>query len=185
MSILKKITDFVMPVDEEEEEYEEEEVKEKAASERTVEEEAPVRKAAVAGGGVSYDYSGVSGATSYASRGDNYRPSFVPPADKNVSASSRPQFTVHTTKTQEMSVKVHSPEKFDHVVFIADDIKDNRSVIVNYEGVGPAEQRRICDFMNGLCYVLDGDAKRISANIVLYVPSGVDVSDAMAAAVMH
>ncbi|WP_432648473.1 cell division protein SepF, partial [Mitsuokella sp.] len=44
------------------------------------------------------------------------------------------------------------------------------------------EQRRICDFVNGACYIVDGCAKRISEQIVLYAPEGVDVAEAMPAA---
>ena len=47
------------------------------------------------------------------------------------------------------------------------------------------EQRRICDFVNGVCYVLDGCAKRISEQIVLYVPEGVDVDEAMSVALPY
>lgn len=38
-------------------------------------------------------------------------------------------------------------------------------------------QVRICDFMNGACYVLDGSVKRISAKMVLYVPDGVSIEE--------
>ena len=31
---------------------------------------------------------------------------------------------------------------------------------------------------NGACYVLGGDARRISSNMVLYVPAGVNIGDA-------
>ena len=53
---------------------------------------------------------------------------------------------------------------------------------VNYEKIEAAEQRRICDFVNGVCYVLDGCAKRVTGQIVLYVPAGVDVAEAMTVA---
>ena len=67
---------------------------------------------------------------------------------------------------------------------IADDLKARMAVIVNYEKVEAEEQRRICDFVNGACYVSDGGAKRISDYIVLYVPEGIDVSEAMSVAVL-
>ena len=50
--------------------------------------------------------------------------------------------------------------------------------LVNYDNVDMDMQRRICDFMNGACYVLGGDARRISSNMVLYVPAGVNIGDA-------
>lgn len=89
----------------------------------------------------------------------------------------RPHFTVHTTHAAHLSVQVYTPVNFDQVTMVADDLQDSKAVIVNYSKVKEEEQRRICDFVNGVCYVTDGCAKRISEQIVLYVPSGVDVSE--------
>ncbi len=97
-------------------------------------------------------------------------------------ASARPQLTVHVTKTPELKIQVYVPSKFDQVMEIADDLKARRAVIVNYERVQAEEQRRICDFVNGTCYVINGAAKRISDTMVLYVPEGVSTSDAISTA---
>ena len=95
---------------------------------------------------------------------------------------SRPQLTVHTTKTPELKVQIYAPRNFDQVTAIADDLKSGKACVVNYEKIEADEQRRICDFVNGVCYVLDGCAKRVSGQIVLYVPNGVDVTEAMTVA---
>ena len=50
-------------------------------------------------------------------------------------------------------------------------------MLINYEKIEQSEQVRICDFMNGACYVLDGSVKRISAKMVLYVPNGVSIEE--------
>ena len=84
----------------------------------------------------------------------------------------------------QLKVRVYVPTNFDEVTGIADDLKARMAVIVNYEKVEAEEQRRICDFVNGACYVSDGGAKRISDYIVLYVPEGIDVSEAMSVAVL-
>lgn len=89
----------------------------------------------------------------------------------------RPHLTVHTTKAARLQVQIYTPINFDQVTMIADDLQDKKAVVVNYSKVEEADQRRICDFVNGVCYVSDGCAKRISNQIVLYVPSGVDVSE--------
>ena len=88
---------------------------------------------------------------------------------------SRPTLTVHTTKVSELRMQIYVPTKFDQVADIADDLKAKHAAIVNYERVDAAEQRRICDFINGVCYVEDGEARRISDTMVLYVPAGVSV----------
>ena len=76
-------------------------------------------------------------------------------------------------------MQIFAPKNFDQVTAIADDLKAGKACVVNYEQIEALEQRRICDFVNGVCYVLDGSAKRISNQIMLYVPNGVDVAEAM------
>ena len=82
-------------------------------------------------------------------------------------------------------MEIHVPSNFDQVARIADDLLANRAAIVNFERVDVPEQRRICDFINGVSYVLDCEARRISPIMVLYVPSGVDVSTAKPKSTQH
>lgn len=91
----------------------------------------------------------------------------------------RPQFTVHTTRPVELSVQVFVPASFDHVTDIADDLRAQKACIVNYEKLEELEQRHISDFVNGVCYVMDGTVTRITDRIYLYVPDGVDVSESI------
>ena len=183
MSLFKKITDFVMPVDDEEEEEEVEEKVEKpvlqTVSKTSVQEEeieeVPLRKVATGSG--TYDYVPSYGGYSSASPiKDGFRPSYAPPTAAN---SQRPQLTVHTTKKEEISLQLCTPSEYSHAANVADDLGKGCAVIVNYEKVAPDLQRRMCDFTNGVCYAIDGDVKRISDNIVIYVPEGIDVGDAM------
>ena len=92
----------------------------------------------------------------------------------------RPKLVLH--QAPRLKVRVYEPSNFDQAAAIADDLRDKTAVVVNYERVEVAEQRRICDFINGCCYVTDGGVKRISDMIVLYVPEGVNVSEAMSVA---
>jgi len=92
----------------------------------------------------------------------------------------RPKLTVH--QAPQLKVRVYVPSDFEQVTAIADDLRAKKAVIVNYEKVEAEQQCRICDFINGSCYVTDGGAKRISDYIVLYVPEGVNVSEAMSVA---
>jgi cell division inhibitor SepF len=90
----------------------------------------------------------------------------------------RPQLTVHTTKVPELKIQIYVPQNFDQVTTVADDLKAKKAAVVNYERVESVDQRRICDFLNGVCYVTDGEVKRISETMVLYVPAGVSISEA-------
>lgn len=100
-------------------------------------------------------------------------PAFSLPSDYE---PSRPFLTLHKAQTTDLSVKIHVPHEFGDVRKIADDLKALRAVIVNFEEVEQAEQRRICDFTNGVCYMMDGQARRITESMVMYVPAGVNVT---------
>ena len=147
----------------EEDEFDEEELDE--ADEKLTE----TRKAVA--GAVPF---AASAATAKAS---SAKSSVVSPMEKTAS-SQRPKLTVHTTKVPELAMEIHVPSNFDQVARIADDLLMNRAAIVNFERVEGPEQRRICDFINGVSYVLDCEARRITDTMILYVPSEVDVATA-------
>ncbi len=84
---------------------------------------------------------------------------------------------VVNNKEREMHIQIYTPQNFDSVSEIADALKSKRSAIVNYERVELAEQRRICDFLNGVCYVQDGDVRRVTSTMVLYVPDCVEIDE--------
>ena len=93
--------------------------------------------------------------------------------------SSQQKLTVHTANRESFRVQIYAPADFDQVTAIADDIRSGKACVVNYEKIDKAEQCRICDFVNGVCYVMKGGVTRISDEIVLYVPAGIKVTDAM------
>ena len=73
----------------------------------------------------------------------------------------RPSLKVY--KQPNMNVLVFEPTNFNDTRIAADALKASKAVLINYEKIEQSEQVRICDFMNGACYVLDGSVKRISA----------------------
>lgn len=97
-------------------------------------------------------------------------------------SAPHPKLSVRTTQVEELAVDIYVPTAFAQVAGIADDLIAKKAAVVNYERVEGSEQRRICDFINGVCYVLDGEARRISDGMVLYVPTGVNVVSARTAA---
>ena len=175
-NVQKKLDNFInilMPV-EAEMDIQEEEEEIKAQAKEQAKEQPPVQQKTrkVVNGAPVY------GGDSVASMSRYDRAAFR-------SREERPKLTVHTTKQQTLTVRIYAPTDFDQVTAIADDLKAGKAAVVNYERIESAEQRRICDFVNGVCYVLDGCAKRISDKIVLYVPEGVDVDEAMSIALPY
>ena len=181
LSIFKKITDFIMPLEPIEEEIEEKEEKkaEPAKSEpqqRTEEPSSEYREAVSAmepaldagkmrtaeGGSVAF--AGMK-YTAYARKEEPV-------------IAVKPQLTV--VKGGGISVRINKPSKFEEVRVIANDLLEKNVVIVNYEQVDASEQLRINDFVNGVCYATNGHVESISERIILYTPEGVDAEAALA-----
>ena len=104
---------------------------------------------------------------------------------QGAAASQRPKLTVHTTKVSELAMEIHVPSNYEQVARIADDLLANHAAIVNFERVAGNEQQRIFDFINGVSYVLNCAASRVSPNLMLYVPDGVDVATVAPKPVRH
>ena len=155
--ILSKITKFLIPEEEVEMEVKTEQEKTKTATSATTVTNTVRLQKAVGG----EEYSRVASAP------------FTP-----VQEDSRPKLKVY--KQPNMNILVFEPTNFNDTRIAADSLKNSKTVLMNYEKIEYSEQVRICDFMNGACYVLDGSVKRISANMVLYVPAGVSIEEIMA-----
>ena len=187
MSLLDKLTDFIMPQDESQdfEEEREEKVQEKTAEKATakVTKEAEVsesfgsmRMAAGGGGGYAMPSYAASSATEFP------RPSYARPHHSAIGGSERVQergFSVYkndsATKENIMQVEVRTPDSFDQAQYIARDIRQGRVVFVNYDKVSSEIKFKIRTFMMGACFALDGGLKYISDTIDVYVPAGVDL----------
>lgn len=163
------LIDFLMPWEDVEVEEHKDAAAEKSQQQTVAK---PARAAA-------QEYKVSGGDSIYVERTEAQEPA---PSFRARTRAQHPQLTVHTTKIPELRVQIYVPENFDQVTDIADNLKSGKAVVVNYERVAVEEQRRICDFVNGACYVVNGCAKRISEQIVLYAPEGVDVAEAMPAA---
>ena len=171
MDWIKKVADIIMPIEpiEDEEEIQtksEEKVEEKvAAKNNTV-----AKKVATGGGSYKVEKVNTSENGSTSVEGMRYT-AYSEPA----TPTARPSLTV--VKPHDLTVKIYTPENFDQVVPIADDILNKKAALVNYEQVMENEQRRISDFVNGVCYISDGSVSMISDKIFLYMPPGVEAGE--------
>ena len=170
MDWIRKITDIIMPLEPiaEEEEEEAKKVEEKASAQPAA---TVAPKKVATGGGTSYTSETVVNTSDSGSMSmDGMR--YMAYSDVSSTATARPSLTV--VKPHELTVKIYSPENFDQVVGIADDILGKRAAVVNYERVAESDQRKICDFVNGVCYATDGSVNMISDRIFLYMPPGIE-----------
>ena len=184
MDWIKKVTDIIMPLEPlPEEEEEVEEVKKTPAKSaepmQMQQQETVVRRVAAGGGGTaraSMNYSAGSVLTSDNGTASIDGMRYTAYSDNSVSTpTARPSLTV--VKSHDLTMKIYAPDNFDQVVGIADDILERRAAVVNYERVNADDQRRISDFVNGVCYVTDGTVSMVSEKIFLYMPNGVEAGE--------
>lgn len=180
MDWIRKVTDIIMPLEPlPEEEEEVEEVKKTPAKSaeplQMQQQETVVRKAAV-GGGSARTYATGSVLTSDNGTASIDGMRYTAYSDNSISTpTARPSLTV--VKSHDLTMKIYAPDNFDQVVGIADDILERRAAVVNYERVNAEDQRRISDFVNGVCYVTDGNVSMVSEKIFLYMPNGVEAGE--------
>ena len=179
MGMFEKLKDWLMPpeIEEDYEEEEEEQAAQKSAKKveaKTTRLKEEVAEAVAVNASPSNSVTSRSRFTTDSVRNFN--------VEQSVRANKPSDFTYKKAGAPSLNVEVYAPKNFDQVRSIGDQLKRKNAVVVNYEMLGMPEQRRICDFLNGLIYVLDGDVKRVSNNIVLYVPAGVDVTEAITVA---
>ncbi len=75
-----------------------------------------------------------------------------------------------------LKVVLLEPETFDECQMIADNLKNNRTVIINLENLDYNLARRVIDFVGGTAYALGGALQKVGSGIVIAVPSNVDIS---------
>lgn len=81
--------------------------------------------------------------------------------------------TAPTSKNSK--VMVVEPEFFNDAPAICDNLKNNKTVVVNLENTDYEDGRKIFDFLNGAVYALDGTIQKISDNVFILAPNTVDV----------
>jgi len=185
MDWIKKVTDIIMPLEplpEEEEEVEEVKKAPAKSAEQPLQmqqQETVARKVAAGGGGTArttMNYSAGSVLTSENGTASIDGMRYTAYSDNSISTpTARPSLTV--VKSHDLTMKIYAPDNFDQVVGIADDILEKRAAVVNYERVNNEDQRRISDFVNGVCYVTDGTVSMVSEKIFLYMPAGIEAGE--------
>ena len=74
------------------------------------------------------------------------------------------------------SVCVFKPTGFDESREIVDTFLEDKTVVMNFEGVDLAISQRILDIVTGACIAVGGNLQKISNYIFIATPASVDVS---------
>lgn len=76
----------------------------------------------------------------------------------------------------QVKVVIVEPVKFDDAQKIADCLREQRPVVVNFENTEAEVIRRITDFVTGTIYAIDGNLQTVGRDILLCAPKNVDIA---------
>ena len=75
-----------------------------------------------------------------------------------------------------MEVCVIKPSSVEDAREITETLLNNRTVVLNLEGLDLDVAQRIIDFTSGSCFAIDGNLQKISTYIFIVTPAAVDIS---------
>jgi len=81
---------------------------------------------------------------------------------------------LQTARGGKVAVRLNA-QVFEDAKLAADGLKGGEYQIVNLERATPQMGERIIDFLNGVCYALDGTVERIGEKVYMFVPANVIV----------
>ena len=76
---------------------------------------------------------------------------------------------------KQVKVIVLEPAGFDDSQKVADHLRNNQPVVVNFESTDADVMKRMTDFISGTIYALNGSMKKIGRNILVCAPQNVDI----------
>lgn len=94
---------------------------------------------------------------------------------KNVQDSPEGKTISMPLAQKQVKVVVLEPANFDDSQKVADYLRNNQPVVVNFEGTEGLVTKRMTDFISGTIYALGGSMKKIGRNILVCAPKNVDI----------
>lgn len=88
--------------------------------------------------------------------------------EKNMDDKSMPQ-----KNTEPLNFVLVKPEKYDDAGGIADNLINNRPVVLNLEGTEQSISRRLLDFLAGVAYAVDGRTTRVANATFVITPRNI------------
>jgi len=89
---------------------------------------------------------------------------------------SLPDKTQTVVPRQYQNVVVYDPKSPEDVQRLIDYLKRREPAIINLDDTDPKVAQRILDFVAGAIYALNGSIHRVSTNIFLLSPEGVEIT---------
>jgi len=71
---------------------------------------------------------------------------------------------------------IHKPKTYEDVKMLIEHLKMNEQIIVDFSNISSVTVYRVLDFLSGAIFALNGSMQKISDNIILFAPSGVQIT---------
>jgi cell division inhibitor SepF len=81
---------------------------------------------------------------------------------------------IQTARGGRVAVRLNA-QVFEDAKLAADGLKSGEHQIVNLERATPQMAERIIDFLNGVCYAIDGTVERVGDKVYMFVPANITV----------
>lgn len=95
-------------------------------------------------------------------------------AAAQVNRKTNQPLRLQTARGGRVAVRLNA-QVFEDAKLAADGLKSGEHQIVNLERATPQMGERIIDFLNGVCYALDGTVERVGDKVYMFVPANVAV----------
>lgn len=96
-------------------------------------------------------------------------------AEKTVEPAAGSKTIAMPIADKQVRVVVIEPSNFDDSQKIADYLRGNQPVVVNFEYTDNIVTKRMTDFISGTIYALGGSMKKIGRSILVCAPRNVDI----------
>ncbi|MBL7575043.1 cell division inhibitor SepF [Peptoniphilus asaccharolyticus DSM 20463] len=74
-----------------------------------------------------------------------------------------------------MIISVHEPLSYDESPNVVDDLRADKSVVLNFEQLDLEVKRKIFDFVSGALYAMDGKIQKVNKDIFVLAPKNVEI----------
>ena len=112
-------------------------------------------------------------------RNDDYEEEYRPSTAKEKPVKTTPKVTPMRSSRKQgsgMEVCVIKPTSVEDAREITETLLQDRTVVMNVEGLDLDIAQRIIDFTSGSCYAIGGNLQKVSNYIFIVTPKSVDIS---------
>lgn len=111
-------------------------------------------------------------------------PQVQPAVEKN-SLRQKKVITMSEEARHKRKIMIVEPRAYGDAKEIANRLKQNETILVNFRSMDEKQARRVIDFLTGTVYSLAGDIRRVNQEIFLCTPPGIQIDGGEARTLME